>query len=208
MKTLDEMQREMASLDAQLSPIANRRTRWWEKLRRSKHPLDEAGMRSAAEQLLRDVIEIYVRSDKDSRQIIRDLFDKYRSFAWATTLPTPPTTPEAFRDHLLLFSIHDQGPDPRDAVLWLDAICTQARSAGISVNPILEQIAKVSSDVDKYGKRSTKSWLLKAAIVNDIENCVQNHPPLAPPVKGGEQKPSPLAGEGRVSGILNKSDKA
>jgi hypothetical protein len=29
------------------------------------------------------------------------------------------------------------------------------------------------------------------------------HPPPAPPVKGGELKPSPPAGEGRVRGALN-----
>jgi len=36
--------------------------------------------------------------------------------------------------------------------------------------------------------------------VSGIENSAADHPPLAPPVKRGEQKPSPQAGEGRERG--------
>jgi len=41
-------------------------------------------------------------------------------------------------------------------------------------------------------------------IVFDIENWTKDHPPLAPPVKGGELKPSPLAREGRLRGLQEK----
>lgn len=46
------------------------------------------------------------------------------------------------------------------------------------------------------------------AIVSGIENCVKNHPPLNPPVKGGDEELLSPAGEGRERGNFKPANKA
>jgi hypothetical protein len=53
--------------------------------------------------------------------------------------------------------------DPeRMAILWLQDISAKARSAGIQIKPILEEVAGLSSEINKYGMGSTKGLLLNA----------------------------------------------
>jgi len=61
---------------------------------------------------------------------------------------------------LILFSINDQGRDSRDALLTLQEICQNARTAGLEIAPVLREIAAMSSDADKYGMGSTRQMLL------------------------------------------------
>ena len=93
---------------------------------------------------------------------IRKLFDEYRAFVWAASLPFDPTTEENFRQHLILFSIKDQGRDSRDAFLWLQELCLKAATAGVSTIPVLKEVAQLSNDRRKYVMGSTKEMLLKA----------------------------------------------
>ena len=168
MDKLADWEETISILDACLRPIAQRPVditdpAWFTKLTGGSHPLDEAGVRSEAEILLAEVIEHYLMRDDATRQAIRELFAKNRCFSWAAHLPFSPTTPEGFRFHLILLSIKDQGIDTRDTILWLQDLCKKASSAGVDTEPVLREVALLSSDADKYGMGSTRSLLLTHA---------------------------------------------
>jgi hypothetical protein len=163
----EELESRILLLDERLLPIADRpiditKPEWDLLLKQSPHPLDEAGVRAEAEHLLEELITSYQSAVEEHRQALRKLFAKYRAFAWASSLPVSPTIAEGFRQQLLLFSLKDQGRDSRDALLLLQDLCRQARTAGINTAPILNEVAELSSDINKYGMGSTKQMLLKA----------------------------------------------
>jgi hypothetical protein len=159
---------QILEIDERLRPFANRAVdtndpNWMTLLAQCPHPLDDAGVRSATESLLEGLIDEYQTCAEDLRRAIRGLFVKYSAFSWAATLPVAPTTDQHFRQHLVLFSMIDQGKDPRDAILALQDLCKQATAAGVNTRPILRQVAQLSSDENKYGWRSTRKRLLDAA---------------------------------------------
>jgi hypothetical protein len=167
-KDLGDLELQIMELDERLRPIATRpvditNPEWVRLLTESQHPLDEAGLRSATEALLDDVIEGYQKCEEEKRIAIRKLFATYSSFAWAATLSVAPITDEAFRRHLVLFAIKDQGKDSRDAIIELQDLCNRARAVGVNTAPILRQVAELSSDENKYGMGSTRTLLLGAA---------------------------------------------
>ena len=88
------------AIDERLKPIANRPVDigdpgWAAKLRGSS-PLDEAGVRPAAEELLQRLIQAYADGDEAARATIRSLFRRFPSFAWAATLPVrAPQSPRS-----------------------------------------------------------------------------------------------------------------
>lgn len=168
MDKLADWNETISILDAYLRPIAQRPVDisdpdWFTKLSDGPQPLDEAGVRIETELLLAEVIEHYLQRDDATRQAIRELFAKNRSFSWAANLPFPPTTQERFRSHLILLSIKDQGIDARDTVLWLQDLCKRASSADVETEPVLREVAQLSSNDDKYGMGSTRSLLLRRA---------------------------------------------
>ena len=119
-------------------------------------------MRAQAERFLAELIETYPTADDAMRQAIRKLFEDHRSFTWAATLPYQPVTDESFRAHLILFSIKDHEQDTRDALVLLHELCEKATSAGVNTGSILNEIAELSSEVNKYGMGSTRSLLRNA----------------------------------------------
>jgi hypothetical protein len=156
------------AIDERLEPIAKQpvdimKSGWVAKLR-NLNPLDEAGVRPGAEELLQKLIHEYASGDDPARATIRALFNRFRSFAWATGLRVPKTTAAGIREHLLHFSILDQGRDPRDSTLWLDDLVEAARGAGVDVNPILKDVASLSSRQDRYSWGSTAEWLLRRVV--------------------------------------------
>ena len=153
-------------LDALLRPIANRpvditRRDWFKRLQRNTPPLEEAGVDAAAEALLNELFGAYLNGTDETREAIRELFVQYRAFAWAVNLSERPRTAGAFRRHLVLFSIKDQGRDSRDALLTLGEICHEAEAAGVDTCPLLEEIAAISSSIERFGMGSTQQMLLK-----------------------------------------------
>jgi hypothetical protein len=155
-----------AKLEELLQPIAKRpvditRLGWLERLQAGLSPLDEAGARDTAERLLAEILAAYAQGTVQARAAIRRLFQKYQSFTWAATLSVPWTTMDGLRQHLILFSIDDQGRDGRDALLALQAICQDAKGVGLEIAPVLREIAAMSSNVDKYGMGSTSQMLLR-----------------------------------------------
>jgi hypothetical protein len=158
----------MMELDERLRPIAKQPVDitdpdWLEQFKGAPHPLDAAGVRAEAQDLLEALLEEYQTGEAATRAAIRELFRRYTSFAWAAALPDPPTTAANFRRRLLLFSMQDQGRDSRDAILELQGLCREAERAGLSPRPVLREIAALSSSEDKFGMGSTRELLIKAA---------------------------------------------
>lgn len=164
MKDLSELEFKVLEIDEILRPIATRpvdmrNPNWMTLLSQRLHPLDEAGVRSATERLLESLVEEYLDSDDDTRRAIRGLFTSYKHFAWAATVRVPETTDEGFRRQFVLFSMRDQGLDSRDALLALQELCKRARAAGVGTAAILQEVAQISNDENKYGMGSTKNML-------------------------------------------------
>jgi hypothetical protein len=110
-------------LNAKLRPIADKPVAFGPDLLRRvaalPKPLDEAGVRSQAEETLLAAVEAYLRGSAEERQQIRDVVRDNRAFTWAAALPFPPDSRDHLRKHLAHFSIVDPHPDDRDAILWL-----------------------------------------------------------------------------------------
>ncbi len=107
-KSIHELEVELCPLDQRIKPIAERATDinepgWYENLASMTHPLDEAGIRDEAQQLMLSVIATYQNSDPVSRDKIRDLFRVFKSFAWAATVPLDVGTADGFRAHVVFF---------------------------------------------------------------------------------------------------------
>jgi hypothetical protein len=113
-----------------------------------------------ADAVLRAVIELYDGGDETARAAVRRMFDRYTSFRWAAHLPRDWDTAHEFRARLVHLSARDQGPDTRDEILALQDLCARAEQAGIDVDPILDEVAAMSSDVDRYGMGSMRSVIL------------------------------------------------
>src|SRR5689334_10907915 len=149
-------------LEEKLRPIAKRKKIDKAALARRQHPLDEAGVRPQAESLLADVADAYVRGSEGEREAIRDLFQKHSSVSWAIRPPLAPTSEGGFRSWLLMISMVDQGRDTRDAILLVSKTTRSAADAGVNIGSIIEEIAGISSDEDRYGMGSMRSILLSA----------------------------------------------
>ena len=167
----EDWELRIAKLEALLKPIATRpvditRPGLLGRLQAGVPPLDEAGARERAERLLAEILTAYALGTVQTRAAIRKLFEKYQSFAWAAALSVPRTTWEGLRQHLILFSIKDQGRDSRDALLELQEMCKAAKADGLEMAPVLREVAAMSSDEDKYGMGSTSRMLLRHALHN------------------------------------------
>ena len=118
-----DLKETIERLNAKLRPIADKPVTFGKdllkRLAEIPKPLDEADVRDEAETALVAAVDRYLSGNAEEREAIRALFKKNRAFAWATGLPFPPDSAERFRKHLAHFSILDQYPDYRDALLWL-----------------------------------------------------------------------------------------
>ena len=161
---LDDFELRIMELEQRLRPIADRpvditKPGWDARLAESPHPLDEAGVRGEADLLLDELISFYQVGGEESRHAVRKLFEEYRAFAWAASLPFEPTNEDTFRKHLILFSMKDQGRDSRDALLWLQDLSRKAGAAGVKTTLVLKEVAHLSSDRERFGMGSTKQML-------------------------------------------------
>jgi len=115
---VDDLRRRIEPLEKKLRPIADKPVAFGpdlrERLRSLQMPND-----AEANQTLVEAIDLYSRSDAAQREAIREIFRMNRAFGWAAALPFPPDTGARLRQHLIHFSIIDQGRDWRDAILWL-----------------------------------------------------------------------------------------
>jgi hypothetical protein len=121
--------------------------------------LARLGVGDDAERVLRAIIASYAAGNETVRATIRQFFDWYPSFRWAAHLPRDWSTAEEFRARLIHLSACDQGADTRDEILALRDLCDHARRSGIDVDPILDEVAAMSSTVDRYGMGSMRAIL-------------------------------------------------
>jgi hypothetical protein len=157
---LVEIEHAMARLDAVYRPVATEpvddtNPDWFKNLGPTiRRDLARLGVEDEAQAVLRAIIEMYAAGDEPVRAAIRQLLHRYPSFAWAAPLPLEWDTAEEFRAHLIRLSACDHDRDTRDEILTLQDMCDRARRLGIDVDPIVEEVAAMSSDVDRYGMRS------------------------------------------------------
>jgi hypothetical protein len=164
--TLEDWEARITDFEERLRPIARRpvditRPDWLDRLRAGMPPLDEAGVRGPAEQLLDELISAYAKGNNETRSVIRRMFVQYHSFAWAAALPTQRISVQGLRQHLILFSMKDQGRDSRDALLTLQEIVRDADTTGVDKAAVLREVAAMSSSTNRYGMGSTRDMLLK-----------------------------------------------
>jgi hypothetical protein len=149
---LSEYDARLSSFDAKLKPIGSRQINTLAELEERKKrppPLDEAGIRPEAENVLAAVIELYA-STPEAREPIREMFKRYRFARWALWPPQKPTSEDGFRTWLLRISMN-YWVDWRDLKLMLGRVCREADDAGVKIQPLLESIAAISIDVEPYG---------------------------------------------------------
>lgn len=166
MTAVNPWEMRVLELEERLGPIARRpvditQAGWADRLRAQTPAVDEAGVRHAMEGLLEELITAYALAGEALRAEFRRWFAQYPAFAWAAALRTSPATEQGFRQHLILFSMQDQGRDPRDALLALQVMCAAAAAAGVAIKPILEEIAAISSSTNRFGMGSTRDMLLR-----------------------------------------------
>jgi hypothetical protein len=127
--------------------------------------MDKKRINSArAESTLEELLDAYATGDESMRASLRKRFAQNSAFAWATGVPASRTTAEGFRRHLLLISVIDQSTDFRDTLLYLRDVYAEALAAGVQVEPILREVAELSSDESETAMGSLKSILLRMSV--------------------------------------------
>jgi hypothetical protein len=150
LRTVQELEQAIQPLDARLRPIAKGPVGALGLGQPQNIPtlaaaVDRAGVRDDAERALADAIDLYVVGDDADREAVRRLFRTYTSFRWAVRVPKGTMTAERLHDVLIVLSMHDCGPDYRDAMMAMDLYCNQARGAGLDVAGTLMAVAQLSS---------------------------------------------------------------
>jgi hypothetical protein len=159
---LYDIDREMARLDAIFRPVAKkpvdlRDPDAWANLGANvRSDLANLGVEGEAPAVVAAIVELYAGGDDTVRVLIRELFDRYTSFRWAAHLPREWHTGEELRARLIHLSARDQGADTRDEIVSLKALCDKARRLGIDVDPIIDEVAAMSSEVDRCGMGSMR----------------------------------------------------
>ena len=166
--TLAALRHQIAALNETLKPFAEQPVdlsdpNWQSALKNAPAPLDQAGVRAAAEAALDSLLATYATGSAKVRASIRQLVASNSAFSWATHVPEPPTTEQAFRRHLLWLSATDHSGDFRDTLLSLNEFCNEARKAGVKMAPVLAEVAELSSDEAETAMGSLQSILRKMA---------------------------------------------
>src|SRR3954471_15804052 len=99
MRDLTEFELQLIEIDERLRPIATRPVAFDDVktitlVAEARSPLDEAGVRSETEALLKAFAAEYENSDEETRKAIRRLFAIYPHFAWAASFAAPPVSEE------------------------------------------------------------------------------------------------------------------
>ena len=89
-----------------------------------------------------DALRADAQSDAAQREKIREIFRNNYAFAWAATPPFPADSEERFRQHLIHFSIIDQGRDWRDQILWMRDLLRSP----FATRDVVEEVASMSDD--------------------------------------------------------------
>jgi hypothetical protein len=164
---LADVEREMERLDAVYRPVAARPVRQpdldtlMNLGAKVEADLARLGVEDQAAAVVQAIVDLYAAGDETVRATLRGLFDRNTSFRWAAHLARDFRTADEFRARLIHLSARDQGADPRDEIMTLRFLCDSARQAGVYSNYILDEVAAMSSDIDRYGIGSMRSIVLR-----------------------------------------------
>lgn len=163
---------DVAVIDELLRAIARRPVdlsgpNWMAKLRQTP-PVQEAGVAVEAAAALEALLDAYETGGASTREEIRGIFRDYPSFRWAAHLPRQWESATEFRRRLVHTSAVDQGSDPRDELMTIWSLCNRARARGIEVEPVLREVADLSSDVDLYGFGSMRMLIMRGLEEHDL----------------------------------------
>ena len=153
-------------LNQKLSPFANApfdmdAPNWQEKLAHLSHPADTAGLRAEIETLFGDIVDRFEGYDEVQRQHIIDMLANYDALLWSAVIDADINTQDGFRKHMILFVLHDQGKDTRDAMLALETYFAEAEKMKIDARSIFKEMALLYSTNDKFGWGSTRDLFLR-----------------------------------------------
>ena len=164
---LIDVEREVAALDDAYRPVATAPVdlsdpgAFTGMAARVEAELAALGVGQRAEAAVRALVEAYATGDDATRARIRWMFERHRHFRWGANLPRDWDTAAELRARLVHLSARDQGGDARDEILQLQDLCERAARAGIDAGPVLDEVAAMSSDLDRYGMGSTRDIILR-----------------------------------------------
>ncbi|WP_433382743.1 hypothetical protein ACQPZX_19565 [Actinoplanes sp. CA-142083] len=141
---------------------------WRAKRRAAPKPVDEAGVATEAAAALEALLDAYESGDEETREDVREIFRAHRYFTWAAGLPHEWESAAEFRRRLILVSARDQHRDPRDELMMIWWLCNRARALGIDIEPVLTEVAAMSSDVDHYDFGSMRELILRGREEHDL----------------------------------------
>ena len=124
----------------------------------------ELGLPVNMSSFVREIASRYTELDAESRSSVRALWRAYPSFAAAADTGEEPTSLDAVRRALMLYSIRDQRPDARDEIVALGELAASARRAGIDFAPLAREAAMLSDASERDQMFcSTRDLLLRLA---------------------------------------------
>lgn len=138
------------------------------KLRQAPAPVEEAGVAVEAAAALEMLLDAYETGGSPTRAEVRGIFGEFPNFRWAVHLPQQWESEAELRRRLVHVSAMDQGADPRDELMTIWWLCNQARALGIAVEPVLREVAGMSSDVDLYGFGSMRTLIMRGLERHDL----------------------------------------
>ncbi|MFI5891446.1 hypothetical protein ACIA5D_15185 [Actinoplanes sp. NPDC051513] len=164
---------DVAAIDLLMRDIAQRPVDlsdpdWVAKRRAAPKPVDEAGVAAEAAAALATLLDAYESGDEEMREEVRETFRAHRYFTWAVGLSDEWQSAAEFRRRLILVSARDQHQDPRDELMMIWWLCDHARAQGIDVEPVLREVADMSSRVDHYDFGSMRDLILRGREEHDL----------------------------------------
>ena len=160
---IDELLRDIAQRPVDLSE-----PNWMVKLRQAPPPVQAAGVAVEAAAALEALLDAYETGGASTREEVRGIFRDYPSFRWAAHLSREWESAVEYRRRLVHVSAVDQGSDPRDELVTIWSLCKRARAFGIEVEPVLRDVADLSSDVDLYGFGSMRMLIMRGLEEHDL----------------------------------------
>jgi hypothetical protein len=141
---------------------------WRAALRRAPAPAQEAGVAAETAAALEALLDAYETGGAEAREQVRGIFRDHPSFRWAARLPAGWESVAEFRRRLVHVSATDQGADPRDELMTIWWLCNRARELGIDVEPVLREVAELSSDADVYEFGSMRTMIMRGVEEHDL----------------------------------------
>lgn len=135
---LAEIEREVARLDAIYRPVATKPV--------DVDVVEPGAVENMATAVRAELTQLAV--DDRAEAVLRALIELYNG------------SDETVRAAVAHLSARDQASDTRDEILTLQDLCARAHRAGIDVEPVLEEVAAMSSARDRYGMGSMRSVIL------------------------------------------------